>query len=163
MRAIPVSLFAAALALVCSVTANAGQGGLWTAASDARLAQLRGGFAVAPGLMVSFGIVRTVQIDGMTVSRTSVQIDDLRSISVDQARGLSQQLSAASLVQNGRGNVASNLPVQTLPGIVIQNTDNNRHIRAVTEINATTNGMRILQGMNLNQTMNDALKSALGR
>lgn len=157
-------LVAAALSLAfCTVVQAAGQGQSWTAAPDSKLDSLRGGFAVAPGLMVSFGIVRTVQIDGQVVSRTGVQLNDLRSITVDQARSLRQQMADISLVQNGRGNIAANVPVQPLPGIVIQNTENNRQLQAVTEINATTNGMRILQGMNLNQTMSDALKGAFTR
>jgi hypothetical protein len=170
---------------------------IWTAAPDTQLESMRGGFGPAPGLLVSFGIVRTVRVDGGIVARTAVQIEDLRSITLAQARQLSEQILATTLVQVGAGNVvqasapaapgapapSAPAPAPTVaaapapapapvpaslptgaPGLVIQNTENNRHIQAVTEIHAgTTNGIRVLQGINFNQTLTDALKGALGR
>jgi hypothetical protein len=153
---------------------------------------MRGGFATPEGLLVSFGIIRTVLIDGAVVARTAIQIDDLRTITVDQARQLREQAGGFAIVQNGGGNTVNGLAqgttpaqlvqfvqpagstqagqalqptqsIQLAPGIVIQNTENNRTLQAMTEINAGTNGMRMLQGINLFQTLNDALKGALGR
>jgi hypothetical protein len=135
---------------------------VWAASADGVLAQMRGGFALPDGLMVSFGIVRTVQIDGQIVSQTALQIPDLRSITVDQARQLERQAPGLAFVQNGVGNSAQ-LPSAVLPGLVIQNTENNRHLQAITEITATANSLRMLQGINLHQALSDALKGALGR
>jgi hypothetical protein len=171
----------------------------WLAAPDSTLESMRGGFALAPDFMVSFGITRTVLIDGNVIARTAIQIDDLRNMTVAQAKQLTQEVGGFAVVQNGPGNTV-NVPgqvaqpltgtqpagntsrttlaqptasapsvslvqptIQLIPGLVIQNTESNRHLQAVTEINAATNGMRILQGINLNQTLNDALKGALGR
>lgn len=199
MRWVALPLFLAASLTMGGVQAEQ----IWTAAPDTKLESMRGGFGPAPGLLVSFGIVRTVRIDGAIVARTAVHIEDLRSITVAQARELSEQVLTTMVVQNGRGNVAHTAPVATpaaapaaapaadkapaaasapapapapvpapvpvpalpgAPGIVIQNTENNRHLQAVTEINAsTTNGLRVLQGINFNQTLTDALKGALGR
>lgn len=160
MRRLALVVLALASA-VCAVRAHADQ--VWTASADGVLAQMRGGFALPDGLMVSFGIVRTVQIDGQIVSQTALQIPDLRSITVDQARQLERQAPGLAFVQNGVGNSAQLPPSAVLPGLVIQNTENNRHLQAITEITATANSLRMLQGMNLNQALSDALKGALGR
>lgn len=197
MRWVALPLFLAASLTMGGVQAEQ----IWTAAPDTQLESMRGGFGPAPGLLVSFGIVRTVRVDGDIVARTAVHIDDLRSITVAQARQLSEQILSTMVVQVGRGNVVNTTSAATpaaapapapsvasapapvaaaapapapvpaplpalaaAPGLVIQNTDNNRHLQAVTEINAsTTNGMRVLQGINFNQTLTDALKGALGR
>lgn len=185
MRWVALPLFLAASMAMGGVQAEQ----IWTAAPDTQLENMRGGFGPAPGLLVSFGIVRTVRVDGDIVARTAVHIEDLRSITVTQARQLSEQILATTLVQVGSGNVvqasapAASRPASTgaaapapapapvpaplppvAPGLVIQNTENNRQLQAVTEIHAgTTNGLRVLQGINFNQTLTDALKGALGR
>lgn len=187
MRWVALPLFLAASMAMGGVHAEQ----IWTAAPDTQLDSMRGGFAAAPGLLVSFGIVRTVRVDGDIVARTAVHIEDLRSITLAQARQLSEQILATTLVQVGSGNVMrtsgaaapaspvpaptvaaapapvpvpSPLPAAPAAGLVIQNTENNRHLQAVTEIHAgTTNGLRVLQGINFNQTLTDALKGALGR
>jgi hypothetical protein len=160
MKPLFMLLAAGAVALACVQQARAQQP--WTTAGDAVLAQMRGGFALAPGLMVSFGIVRTVRIDGDIVSHTRVHVEDLRSITADQARQIAQQVGSVTLVQNGAGNTVQLPAAQLAPGIVVQNTENNRRLQAVTELNATSNGMGLLQGINRNQALGDALKGALG-
>ena len=154
-------LLLAVAAAACSVPASADQ--LWTATGDGVLAKMRGGFALPDGLTVSFGIVRTVQVDGQIVSQTSLNIPDLRSITAAQAQQLGRQAAGLAIVQVGGGNTAQAPQAPVLPGLVIQNTENNRRLQAVTEITASTNSLRMLQGMNLNQTLSDALKGALGR
>ncbi|MBK6006397.1 hypothetical protein JJB11_09865 [Ramlibacter ginsenosidimutans] len=135
----------------------------WMTTGDDLLADMRGGFALPDGLMVSFGIVRTVLIDGQVVSQTALQIPDVRSITVDQARQLGQQLAGVAVVQNGTANTLQLPHPDAAPGFVIQNSENNRTLQAITEITASTNTLRTLQGMNLNRTLSDALKGALGR
>lgn len=196
-RAFPF-LFAACLGL-CSA-AHAGQE-RWTAASDTDLDALRGGFAAAPGLLVSFGIVRTVRIDGHVVNHTALHLEDLRSITLAQARALGEQLRGAAVVQSGArntvaaalaptvaiaapemggastpdsnaGNAPSPVPAApapvvpnavALPALIVQNTESNRHLQAVTEIHAVTNGLRLLNGIQLGRSLTDALAGALGR
>jgi hypothetical protein len=154
-------LLLAAAAALCGVPAGADQH--WTATGDSVLAQMRGGFALANGLTVSFGIVRTVQVDGQIVSQTSLNIPDVRGITADQMQQLGRQAAGLTIVQVGAGNTAQAPQSTVLPGLLIQNTENNRQLQAVTEINASTNSLRMLQGMNLNQSLSDALKGALGR
>lgn len=153
---------AAAFLLAACVLPAAAADQVWTAAPDALLADMRGGFALPGGFMVSFGIVRTVQVDGQVVSQTSLQIPDLRAITVDQARQLGQAADLM-LVQTGPGNAFQPLQAPALPGIVIQNTESNRRLQALTEITATANTLRALQALNLNQVLGDALRGALGR
>jgi hypothetical protein len=133
----------------------------WSASADGVLASMRGGFALPDGLMVSFGIVRTVTIDGQVVSQTALNIPDLRSITVEQARQLGA--SGLQIVQNGPGNSVQLPQGAMLPGLVVQNSESNRRLQALTEITAGTNTLRALQGMNLNQTLSDALKGGVGR
>lgn len=155
------TLVAAGCLAALSMTAQSGGAQLWTATPDATLASMRGGFATPSGLMVSFGIVRTVQIDGLVVSHTSLQIHDMQNITPQQARDLAQATSLA-IVQNGAGNKANGLASLAVPGVVIQNTESNRNIQSVTVIDAATNSLGMLQGLNFNQTLNDALRGALG-
>jgi hypothetical protein len=143
--------------------ADPGQGSEWRAASDARLEEMRGGFSVAPGVMVSFGITRTVRIDGLPVSSSGFQVGELRSMTASQAAQLSKQAATLSLVQSGAGNTFLTPLQAASPAIVIQNTLNDRTIQSVTEINAVSNGMSLMKGLNLNQTLNDALGAAVRR
>jgi hypothetical protein len=155
----PVPLLLAAALGVCGF-ASAAPNQLWTAAPDAQLEQMRGGFALAPDLMVSFGIVRTVRIDGAVVAHTALQIEDLRTITLTQARQLGDATRGIT-VQNGAGNTANvALP---LPAIVIQNTESNRQLQAVTEITAATNSLRMSHALQWNRTLSDALAGGIGR
>ena len=155
----PAPLLLAAALGVCGF-ASAAQSQLWTAAPDTQLEQMRGGFALAPDLMVSFGIVRTVRIDGAVVAHTALQIEDLRTITLTQARQLGDATRGIT-VQNGAGNTANvALP---LPAIVIQNTESNRQLQAVTEITAATNSLRMSHALQWNRTLSDALAGGIGR
>jgi hypothetical protein len=145
---------------VCGV-ASAAQGQLWTAAPDAQLEKMRGGFALAPDLMVSFGIVRTVRIDGAVVAHTALQIEDMRTITLTQSRQLGDATRGIT-VQNGAGNTA-NVGGLPLPAIVIQNTESNRQLQAVTEITAATNSLRLSHALQWNRTLSDALAGGIGR
>ena len=159
MRRAAAALLAAA-ACACGVPAQADQ--VWTAAPDTVLAGMRGGFALDSGLLVSFGIVRTVLADGQLVARTALQIPDVRQMTGAQAQQLAGQAAGLVVVQSGAGN--SFQPLQgALPGIVVQNTQGNRQLQSITEITATTNTLRMLQGLNLNQALRDALTGGLAR
>ena len=125
------------VALACTAPARADQ--LWTPLDDAQLAELRGGFALPNGWLLSFGIERTVLVDGEVVTRSALHIPDLSHITQEQARALSRQ------------------------AIVIQNTQSNRHLQAITEIDVSANTLRALQGINLHQAFSDALKGAFTR
>lgn len=151
----------AGVAGLARATGNAEDGSEWLALSDSKLDSMRGGYSVQPGLMVSFGIMRTVHINGVLTSSSGFQVGELRSLTAAQAEQLGRQTAALSLVQSGNGNSFATGLQPGSPAIVIQNTLNNQKIQSTTEINAVSNGMSILKGMNLNQTLNDALGAAL--
>lgn len=76
----------------------------WVAASDERLDRMRGGFDAGSGLSVSFGIVRTVTINGNIVTKISFNVPDVSKITAETARIVSAALASAGIVQNGAGN-----------------------------------------------------------
>ncbi|MBB3227387.1 hypothetical protein FHW69_002010 [Luteibacter sp. Sphag1AF] len=75
----------------------------WTPVSDARLESERGGFDIGDGLKVSFGIERTVIVDGMTQVRNSISIPDVSKITAAQATALAQAFGP-TVIANGAGN-----------------------------------------------------------
>lgn len=135
---------------------------VWTAAADSTLANMRGGFALPSGLNVSFGIVRTVQIDGVVVSHTAFQMtaSDLQNMTPQQAKELAQATSMV-VVQNGPGNTAQGVDTQA-GGLLLQNTRDGAKLQTTTIIDAATNSLGMLRGLNLNQMLNDVSKGALG-
>jgi hypothetical protein len=138
---------------------------VWITASDRTLDKMRGGFDLGAGLMVSFGISRAVYINGQLITSTTFQVGDLASLTPPQAAALSQQISTqaqAQVVKNGPGNTVE-LNVGTVPlATYIQNTVNNQTIRSQTIIDATSNGMGMIKGMNLQATINEAVANAIG-
>jgi hypothetical protein len=138
---------------------------IWLAASDRTLDKMRGGFDLGAGLMVSFGISRAVYINGQLITSTTFQIGDLASLTPPQAAALSQQISTqtqAQVVKNGPGNTVE-VNVGTVPlATYIQNTVNNQTIRSQTIIDATSNGMGIVKGLNLQATIDEAIAKAIG-
>jgi hypothetical protein len=138
---------------------------IWITASDRTLDQMRGGFDLGAGLMVSFGISRAVYINGQLITSTTFQVGDLASLTPTQAAALSQQISTqtqAQVVKNGPGNTVE-VNVGTVPlATYIQNTVNNQTIRSQTIIDATSNGMGMIKGMNLQATINEAVANAIG-
>ena len=137
---------------------------VWLAASDQTLDTLRGGFDLGLGLMVSFGISRAVYINGQLITSTTFQVGDLASLTPPQAAVLSQQISTqtqAQVVKNGSGNSVE-LSMGAIPlATYIQNTVNNQTIRSQTIIDATSNGMGMVKGMNLQATINEAIANAI--
>ena len=136
------------------------ESGTWHTVSDRTLEQLRGGFDVGGGLLVSFGITRTVYINGALVTETTLNIGQLSQLTSAQALQLKGQLNGLNLVQNGPGNsVPANL-ANIGAGTVIQNTLNNQQINVQTMINASSNGLGMIRSMNAQGAINDALTRA---
>jgi hypothetical protein len=122
---------------------------VWLTVSDRTLDKLRGGFDLGSGLVVSFGVTRMVYINDQLVTTTSFQ--------------LGQQIgSQAQVVQNGLGNTvesgAAGVPMATY----IQNTLSGQTIRNQTVIQANTNGLSMLRGLNLNTMISEAIANAIG-
>ncbi|MFZ6644515.1 hypothetical protein ACO0LO_02260 [Undibacterium sp. TJN25] len=133
----------------------------WAAVGEERLDESRGGFD-AGGLVMSFGIERAVYINGNLVTTTSFNVSDVGKISTDQMKTLSAQAAAMGLVQNGPGNSFQLTTGNSgLPGTVIQNTLNNQNIKSTTVINATTNSLNLIRGINTLDTFTNAVSGSL--
>lgn len=176
-RGLWVGALAAGLGISCGASHARGfEPRQWLAATAERLDALRGGFEAAPGLKVSFGMVRSVSINGELVSRTSFQLPDMSRITEAQARMASLAMRDAGLVQNGPGNYVQRDPqgVAALsahsPGAmtglgaatVIQNTLDNQVIRQLTEISTGVNTLGILKMVNAQASLKDAILGGLG-
>lgn len=138
---------------------------IWLAASDQTLDTMRGGFDLGTGLMVSFGISRAVYVNGQLITSSTFQVGDLASLTPTQAAALGQQISTqaqAQVIKNGSGNTVE-LSTGAVPlATFIQNTVNNQTIRSQTIIDATSNGMGMVKGLNLQATINEAIANAIG-
>ena len=132
------------------------------AVSEKALDAVRGGF-VTEGLNISFGIERAVYINGSLVTTTSLNMADLGRLTA--GRGAPVVTSGTlGLIQSGTGNtVAPGTFSAGSMGTVIQNTLNGQKIQNVTVINATTNSLGLLKGINLESSMRGAISDSLRR
>ena len=131
----------------------------WIPVASDRLDQARGGFTTPAGLELSLGIERMVLINGEVVSRTNVQIADMRAVSPAEALAARAALASTTLVQNGTGAVFSG---DALGGTFIQNSLSDQVIRSQTVISSTVNSTSLLKDMNFNQSVRDAALQAVG-
>jgi hypothetical protein len=127
--------------------------------SNDKLDTMRGGFEMPSGLIVSFGITREAFVNGTLVSSAAVNIPDIAHMTAQQAQML-VAVNAAGLIQNGAGNVVQGTLPQ-LGGTTIQNTLSNQQIQALTTISTTVNSLAMFQGLNIANTLNSALTSAI--
>jgi hypothetical protein len=135
----------------------------WAAVSDEKLGRARGGFDAAPGLAVSFGIVRSVSINGEIVTRTAFNLPDLARITPEQAKAASAALAEANIVQNGPGNVVgANIRSQSTTGTIIQNSLSNQKIQSLTVINTEVNSLGMMKSMNALGVLRDSLFGSAG-
>jgi len=133
----------------------------WMAVSDDMLESQRGGFDLGAGLLVSFGITRSVYINGELATQTTLNFGQLDKITAGQAMELSRQLGALNLVQNGPGNTVEG-PIGSIGGTVIQNTLSNQQITNHTVINTQTNGMSLMKDLNTAATISEGIARAVG-
>src|SRR5262245_24094269 len=78
--------------------------GLGRPLSDQRLAAIRGGFTTTGGVQFSFGIERTVTIDGATVAITRLVLDNLQNLLTGTVTAAQFGTTVLTVVQNGPGN-----------------------------------------------------------
>lgn len=132
------------------------------AVSEKSLDSVRGGF-VTDGLNISFGIERAVYINGSLVTTTSLNMADLSRLTA--GRGAPVITSGTlGLIQSGAGNtVAPGTFSSGSIGTVIQNTLDGQKIQNVTVINATTNSLGLLKGMNMESSLRGAISDSLRR
>jgi hypothetical protein len=131
------------------------------AVAPASLDGLRGGFTTDTGLAVTLGLERIVTINGNIAEQTKIDFGDLGKLTSGQASLSADAIGQLRLIQNGVGN---NLSVQfgqnALGGTVIQNTLNDQLINNQTIINASVNARGMLQTMNFQSTLANALNTA---
>lgn len=127
--------------------------GEWTPVPASQLEQARGGFTTPAGLQLSLGIERMVLLNGEIVSRSSLQIADMRAITPAEAESARAALGATNLVQNGAGNVFA---TSGLAGTFIQNSLNDQTIASHTVISSTVNSGSMMTGLNFNESVRDA-------
>ena len=139
------------------------QPSVWVAVSDEHLDNMRGGFDVGAGLNVSFGIVRTISINGDIVNSTRFNLPDVSRITTEQAQIASAAMAEAGIVQNGANNfVAAGVASQLNAGTVIQNSLNDQKIQTLTVINASVNSLGILKAINTQNTLREAILGSMG-
>ncbi|CAE6868539.1 hypothetical protein R75461_08435 [Paraburkholderia nemoris] len=130
------------------------------AVNDNRLDTMRGGFDLPSGLVVSFGISRAAFVNGALVASTSFNIPNIAQMTPQQAQMLASANTGA-LIQNGLNNTVQPGALPGMTGAVIQNTLSNQQIQALTTINTTVNSLAAFKALNLGQTLNMALLSAV--
>ncbi|MGA4047964.1 hypothetical protein ACI2VF_15285 [Ralstonia nicotianae] len=137
----------------------------WTAVSEDRLDDMRGGFDIpsVDNLRISFGIDRAVYVNGALTTSVSVNIPDVARMTADQARQLAAVANTVSLVQNGPNNAFSPDAVvgATAAATVIQNTLNNQTLQSLTTINAAVNSLPQFRQLNLGNLLQNALTNVV--
>jgi hypothetical protein len=138
------------LAVLLVPSGARGQGGElgaeWQPVDPARLAQMRGGFQMPSGMMLSFGIERVVFLNGELTARIAVRIPDVARITPEQAQALAD-FNRGMVVQIGEGNRFD--PAQGAGGLVIQNTLDDQDIRTLTRIEVGTDTLGAYQNLTL--------------
>ena len=159
----PALRLALLLAVLLVPSGARGQGGElgteWQPVDPARLAQMRGGFQLPSGMMLSFGIERVVFLNGELTARIAVQIPDVARITPEQAQALAD-FNRGMVVQIGEGNRFD--PAQVAGGLVIQNTLDDQDIRTLTRIEVGVDTLGSYQSLNANGALTDALIRAPG-
>jgi hypothetical protein len=125
------------------------------------LAEARGGFVTDAGVPLSFGIERTVSVNGEVVAQSRLQIADLSRLG-NVASQDAAALSSVKLVQLGDANIYQAGPATLAGGgLVIQNSINDQLIRSQTVINASVGSMGLLKTLNFQSSLDQAIVSAL--
>lgn len=131
------------------------------AVDPAVLDAVRGGFAYGDNLLVTLGIDRLVQVNGNIVEQHSVQFGDVGKLASGQVQ-LSGDALGTRLIQNGQpAGMVFELPGGALGGTVIQNSLNDQLISNQTTIRASVNNAGVLQTMNFNASLSQALNHAI--
>ena len=119
--------------------------------SEEVLDRMRGGFQSDPnGPMMSFGIQRSVYINGQRVNSTVLTIPDLLQLTTNSR-------NVFTLVQNGAGNTMTTHP-SSLPALmtVIQNSLDHQTIQNQTVINATVAALGVSRALALGSAVSQA-------
>lgn len=133
----------------------------WEAVDGSALDDMRGGFSTG-GLVVSLGIERMVSINGQLVASTRFELTAAEGVAGEAADAARSALNNGGLIQNGPGNIApAVMSPDALGATIIQNTLNDQTIRSQTIINATVNSATLMQSLNFNDSVGQAIRDAV--
>ena len=122
----------------------------WVKVDAPALAALRGGFATVEGLQLALGIEQLASINGQLVARTDLALATGQSVR-----------TGLTLVQQGSGNLMQpGLSADTTGALVLQNSLNDQRIDAQTIITASVNSGALMETINFQGQLNDALARA---
>lgn len=170
----PARSTATAASVAAAAPAPAAHEQVWITVADARLDQMRGGFDVGGGLIVSLGIAQATYINGQLVTQTVIPQAQLSQLSTAQATLLRDRLNTLTVVQNGPGNRYGNIQSPANgsaqvsqvagagPGTVIQNSLNGQHIQQLTTIDASSNALGLIRAGNWQATLRDSMGAVGG-
>jgi hypothetical protein len=130
------------------------------AVAPASLDKYRGGFTDPSGFAVSLGIDRIVTINGNVAATSSMNFGDLGSLASGKTTLSADSQNQLNLIQNGGGTFNVQLGSGAVGGTVIQNSLNNQIINNATIINASVDTRGMLQAMNFQSTLSNALNTA---
>lgn len=139
-----------------AVAADRALGAEWKPVDTARLADMRGGFVVRSGFVVSFGIERVVSVNGDVVASTSLRIPDIARITAEQAQVLAS-LRDSQVVRVGAGTVVAG----GTGGLVIQNALDGQTISARTSLDVSLNTLQLHRDSLLGAAITSAVISGL--
>jgi hypothetical protein len=131
------------------------------AVGPAALDELRGGFETPGGLVVSLGIERIVTINGNVAERSQLELGDLGNLTSGMSKLSADTAGQVTLIQNGIATANLQLGRDVLGGTLIQNSLNNQLINNQTIINASVDARGLLQTMNFQSTLANALNTAV--
>ena len=130
------------------------------AVASEKLDDYRGGFVTNNGLEVSLGIERIVTINGNVAEHSDLELGDLGRLTSGQSTLTADTAAQVRLIQNGGGQFAVQMGNSVLGGTVIQNSLNDQLIRNQTIINASVNARGLLQTLNFQSSLANALNTA---
>jgi len=132
------------------------------AVDSAALDAMRGGFMVGDDLLVTLGIDRLVRINGNVVDQRTLEFGEVGKLAGRSAYVSGDALQGMRLIQNGESSqLASGLASSAIGGTLLQNSLNNQLISSQTTIRASVNHAGVMQGLNFNASLNQALNSAI--
>ena len=130
------------------------------AVASSTLDDYRGGFVTDTGVMVSLGIERIVTINGNVAERSQLDFGDLGRLTSGQGTLPAEAAAQVRLIQNGGGQFAVQMGSNALGGTIIQNNLNDQLISNQTIINASVNARVLLQTLNFQNSLANALNTA---
>lgn len=137
-----------------SAPAKSGFGDEWVPIDPDRLDEMRGGFELPSGQVLSFGIERAVYVNGELLASNTLRISDLSKVSAADVKAIAD-FNQGLVVQIGDGNRFE--PVKVPAGVVIQNTLDNQHIITVTRMDVGSNVLSSFQELNNASALHDSL------